>query len=57
MQEYKVSDFFVAGDFTYKGGFENAGLKTSSKYIYKKKQQKMHSYKKIVSVFVFFFSL
>lgn len=30
---YKVSDFFVAGDFEYKGGFEGAGFKTSSKYI------------------------
>ncbi len=34
-EEYVVSDFFVAGDFTYKGGFENAGSKTTSKTVRK----------------------
>lgn len=34
-QEYAVSDFFVAGDFTYKGGFENSGSKTASKTVRK----------------------
>lgn len=34
-ENYIVSDFFVAGDFTYKGGFENAGSKTSSKIVRK----------------------
>lgn len=33
--EYLVSDFIVAGDFTYKGGFENAGSKTTSKAVKK----------------------
>jgi len=32
---YKVDDFFVAGNFTYNGGFEGAGFKTTSKYVYK----------------------
>ena len=32
-EDYVVSDFFVAGDFTYKGGFENAGSKSSSKIV------------------------
>ncbi len=30
-----VSDFFVAGNFVYTGGFENAGSKTTSKMIQK----------------------
>lgn len=34
-EDYVVSDFFVAGDFTYKGGFENAGSKSSSKIVRK----------------------
>lgn len=34
-EDYIVSDFFVAGDFTYKGGFENAGSKSSSKIVRK----------------------
>lgn len=34
-EDYIVSDFFVAGDFTYTGGFENAGSKTSSKMVRK----------------------
>lgn len=33
--KYVVSDFFVTGDFTYKGGFENSGLKTTSKTVKK----------------------
>lgn len=31
----KVSDFFVAGNFEYRGGFEEAGFKTSSRYVNK----------------------